>query len=64
MLRLDDALEEDGFGVVVLEELLHRCGEFLLRRTPDGVYAHRFCEEDEVGVGHLGVCVSLLVEEV
>lgn len=65
MLILDaTSIEQHRAVVVVLHELLHLCWQVANVVAANGVHAHRLGEGDKVGVGHLGVRVALLVEEV
>lgn len=64
LLGRDNALEQHGLVVGVLEELLHLGREVLCFLTSDSVYAHGLSELDEVRVHHASVGVSLIVEEI
>ncbi len=64
LVLLHQTLHQHGPRPIVLEELLHLCGQLLCRVTPDRMHTHRLCKEDEVGVLHLRVRVALVVEEI
>lgn len=64
-LILDDArLEDDRSVIVVLHEFLHLGGQVGNVIAADSFDVHRFGKLDEVRVGHGGMRVALLVEEI
>jgi hypothetical protein len=64
LATLDDALHHHGFGVVVLEELLHFLRQLRGGAAPEGVHAHGIRKLDEVGIRHTCVRVALVVKEI
>lgn len=62
--RLNQALQQHRFRVVILHELLHLLWQLGSSVTPDGMDTHCFSQSDEIRVGHSCVRVSCVVEEI
>jgi hypothetical protein len=63
-LLVDPSLEQDRLAPVILQKLLHLGRQVFERFGTETLDVHRFGELDKVWVGHSGVRVSLVVEEV
>ena len=64
LILLHNTLHHHRLRVVILQELLHLGRELFGAVTPDRMDAHSLCEQHKVGIGHLSVRVSLLVEQI
>jgi len=64
LLLIHPTLEQDGLASVILQELFHLGGQVLEGLGSETLDVHGLGELDKIGVGHTGVRVSLVVEEV
>lgn len=63
LIVIHDTLHEYGSRVIVFQEFLHLLGKFLSGFTSDSVDTHSAGQFHEIGIGHLCMRETRIVEE-